>query len=439
VSSSNPVFYFPAPAGNLVNMAGSADAVRIFQGDVTGGEGPQQTVLMPGRRVIVTKMFYRDKSYAERKTVNLRVGLIYSTSNANGMLTVLGRWPRITLCPQFGQINMTMSDPATTPIEDMLTLETDDPRAHAHPADWAPHAGGKNSLGAVNSRSTLGKAPLAVQPQQDTDADGKITDASLYMPPPKGTGTNGPGQDDGRVVSVGELGFVVTGNDARSGGTPWRTLRLQPNDYEEAGTLPDWALLDLFSIPNSPGAPGGSGKSLLRPHGTSVGGRINVNAHVQPFEDMLRNRGLLALVAGSPAVRIPASEVAGNIYRFALATGEFPGKVYGYPWRANTPQGTPNAYDTPGEICEIKGVADGGEESEALVREIVSLVTTRGGVFSIYTVGQALKQTRSGDLVVTAEQRQQAVVERYLNNRGTENAADDEVQFKTIYFRNLHP
>ncbi|MEZ0388276.1 MAG: hypothetical protein ACAI34_14480 [Verrucomicrobium sp.] len=436
VSTTTPIYYFRGPSGNLVSMSGSSDAVRIFKEDVSGGEGPNQTVLMPGRRVVVTKMFYRDKSYAERKTVNLRVGLIYSTSNANGMLTVLGRWPRITLCPQFGQINQTMSDPAKTPMADMLTFETDDPRAHGHPNDWAANTSGKNSLGSVNSRSTVGKPPLAVQPQQDTDVDGKITDASLYMPPPKGTGTNDVDHDNGRIVSVGELGYVVTGNDTKTGGVPWRTLRLQPNDYEEAGTLPDWALLDLFSIPNSNGNSGGS---MLRPHDTAVGGRINVNSHVEPFDHMTRDRGLLALVAGSSSVRLPASEIAGNIYRFSLATGNFRGKAYGYPWKAAPVAGSPNAYDTPGEICEIKGVADGGEESEALVREIVSLVTTRGGVFSVYTVGQALKQTPSGGLTVTAEQRQHAVVERYLNNRGTDNAADDEVQFKTIYFRNLNP
>jgi len=436
VSSTTPIYYYQGPEGNLVNMAGNLDSVRIFKADVSGGAGLNGTVLMPGKRVVVTKMFYRDKSYADQKTVNMRTALIFSPTNRNGLLTTRGRHPRINVCPQSGTINYTISNPATTTMANMRTLETDDPRANSHPSDWAAHTANKNTLGAVNSRSSLGKAPLDVQPQQDTDADGKITDASLYMPPPKGKGLNDANHDDGRVTSVGELGYVVTGNDAQSGSTPWRTLRLQPNNYTAADILPDWALLDLFSVPNSNGT---VSNAMLKPHDTAVGGRLNVNSHVQPFEHLTRDRGLVALVAGSPALRLPATEVAGNIYRRVLATGTQQGKVYGYPWQAAPGPGAPNAYDTPGEICEIKGVADGGEVSEALVRDIASLVTTRGGVFSIYTVGQSLKQTRSGKLNITAEQRQQAVVERYLNNRGTETPGDDEVQFRTIYFRNLTP
>ena len=113
--------------------------------------------------------------------------------------------------------------------------------------------------------------------------------------------------------------------------------------------------------------------------------------------------------------------------------------MYGYPWTVNPAATDPNAFDTPGEICEIKGVADAGEKSEALVRDIASLVTSRGNVFSIYTVGQALRQAPDGRLIVTAEQRQHAVVERYHDNRGTPVSTDDEVRFRPIYFRNLTP
>ncbi|TLD68929.1 hypothetical protein FEM03_19915 [Phragmitibacter flavus] len=438
VSANSHVCYFPSPRGNLVNMQGTLDAVRIFRSDLTGGEGPNQTMLMPGKRVVVTKMFYRDKSYVQQPNANVRMAAYRSTTNLNGILTSLGRRPRLLLSPQSGSLNYRTSDPSTTPMSAMLTLETDDPRANGHSSDWQPNTAGANSLGNINSRSTLGRPPLDVKPQQDTDANGLLTDASLYMPPPKGFGVNDAQNDNGLMSSVGELGYVVTGTDAYSGSTPWRTLRLQPNNYPDASVLPDWALLDLFTVPNSFGA---ASNEMLKPHGTSVGGRINVNSHVLPFEHLARDRGLVALVAGSSALRHPASEVASNIYHQVLADGEHQkGKVYGYPWTAASGGGDlGNAYDTPGEICEIKGVADGGEASEALMREIASLITTRGGVFSIYTVGQSLKQTRNGRLRVTAEQRQQAVVERYLNNRNTQNPNDDEVQFRTIYFRNLMP
>jgi len=433
-ASGTVIHYFPTPGGALKSMATFNDAVRIFRGDVEFGKGTNGTVLMPGERVVVTKMYYRDRPYgsaANTKTINIRTALINATSGANGLLEVLGRWPRVAICPQSTGKNYTISNPATTTMDRMLTVETDDPRANSHPDDWMTNVNGGNTLGAVNSRSSLGNDPLGtVQPQQDTDEDGKITDASLYMPQPKGVGRNDDSHDGGRVASVGELGYVSTGNDAQDGSTPWRTLRLQPNNYADATTLPDWALLDLFTVPNSSN---GTLDSMMKPHDTSIGGRLNVNSHVQPFDHVSRDRGLVALVAGSSADPAAVEAIAANIYNRVPATG---GKIYGYPWR---PSSTENVYDTTGEICEIKGVADGGEASEALVREIGSLITTRGGVFSVYTVGQSLKQTRSGGLKVTAEQRYHAVVERYLNNRGTAVASDDEVQFRTIYFRNLTP
>jgi hypothetical protein len=89
-------------------------------------------------------------------------------------------------------------------------------------------------------------------------------------------------------------------------------------------------------------------------------------------------------------------------------------------------------------------VADGGEESEELVRQVGNLLTTRGNVFSIYGIGQALKQTPSGTILVTGEQRQQAMIERYavtIDDRGTLDPTDDlrEIRFRTIFFRNLTP
>jgi hypothetical protein len=80
----------------------------------------------------------------------------------------------------------------------------------------------------------------------------------------------------------------------------------------------------------------------------------------------------------------------------------------------------------------VKSVANvPGEASEQLVREVANLITSRGNVFSVYTIGQALKQTPAGQLVVTGEQRQQGMIERYSD------AA--KVRFRSLYFRNLTP
>jgi len=54
-------------------------------------------------------------------------------------------------------------------------------------------------------------------------------------------------------------------------------------------------------------------------------------------------------------------------------------------------------------------------------------------------VGQALKQTPNGKLVITGEQRQEAMIERYQINKGTSLLDDDSIGLRTVYFRNLTP
>ncbi len=436
-------YYFQSPNGQMVLMeTHGTNAVRIFKDNLQGGEGPNGTVLNPGKYVTVTATFYRDKKWADRKTLSTRGALFKGLTGTDGLLAGdLNRWPRVNIATQAINISYLTSDPGTTTIDNMVSIEVDDPRCNIHPSDWVPNKSGKNSFGSINSVSTVGLAPTKSpvgKPQQDTDENGKVSNYSLYMPPPKGVGNNDATHDNGRITSIAELGYVHTGNDANNGSTPWRTIRLQPNNYPDAKTLPDWAFMDLFAAPSA----GTTGPvAIYTPHGTAVGGRINVNSHVAPFSKLVRDRGLVALFAGSGNLTAPttAETIAENIYRRTLATGTNKGKVYGYPWKTAPAVTDPNAFDTPGEICEIKGVADVGEKGEELVRDVASIITARGNVFSIYTIGQALRQTPNGQLIVTAEQRQHAVVERYHDNRGTPDAADDEVRFRAIYFRNLTP
>jgi hypothetical protein len=221
--------------------------------------------------------------------------------------------------------------------------------------------------------------------------------------------------------------------------------------------------MDLFAVvppnsykdPKNPPPATGSAEAnrlaaIYSPHSTSVGGRVNVNSHVQPFGDMVRKGALTALFTGvadstggtnNVLSKAAAGEIASNIYTRTLSPikNKNVGKVYGYPWTANPGPSDSNAFDTPGEICEIKGVADNGEMSEDQVREVVSLITNRGGVFAIYTIGQSLKQTPGGKLIVTGEQRKENIVERYLDNRGTPTTDDDIVRFRSVYARNLSP
>ncbi len=431
-------YWFHSPNGQMVLMqTHSTNAVRIMKGDLNG-DGPNKSILNPGKFVVVTKLFYRDNPWSKHTTLDIRGVLFRGESGTDGLLaTPLNRWPRVNIGTQVGAIPYLISDPSKVLIDDAVSLESDDPRCNIHPKDWKLTKTGKHTLGGTNSWFSVGSAPLNLRPQQDTDADGKVSDFSFYMPPPRGEASNGPAQDDGRLTSIAELGYIHTGNNAKVGSTPWRTIRLQPNNYADSKTLPDWAFMDLFTVPNLAAT---GPQPILTPHGTSVGGRVNVNSHVEPFDKLVRDRGLVALLTGASHLTSPAAaeKIAANIYNRTLATGANPGKIYGYPWKPAIGVAS-NAFDTPGEICEIKGVADGGEKSEDLVREVASLITARGSVFSIYTIGQALKQTPQGRLVITGEQRQQAIIERYVNNRGTADSADDEVRFRSIYSRNLTP
>jgi hypothetical protein len=333
--------------------------------------------------------------------------------------------------------------------ENMIsTVETDDPRCNLlggalnYTGDWKPAS--PNTLGASNAISTLGApADASIVPQQDTDSSGRISAASLYMPSPKGymksDGT--VPNPDGLVKSPGELGYIHTGIQRNLKSIPWRTLRLQPNKYSDTSQVPDWAFMDLFTVPTritDPNDPGynTTANNIFYPHGTTIAGRINMNAQAQPFGNpdafavpMERIYPLKALFEGvetasggtiSPA---QAEAISRNIYSRTLATGANPGKHYG----------NADAYDSQGEIVEIAGVADGGEESEEVVRGIANLMSARGSVFSLYSIGQALKQTPDGRLVVNGEQRLHTLVERYLDS------SDDTVKFRSVYFRNLTP
>ncbi|HEX4084238.1 MAG TPA: hypothetical protein VHY22_04955, partial [Chthoniobacteraceae bacterium] len=298
----------------------------------------------------------------------------------------------------------------------MQTLECDDPRVNFQGRIWKLCANGSNTLGQQNTAWTAGTpATGAYSPQQDADAAGNISTASFYMPAPAGTGSNTLGY----VTSVGDLGYIDTGIESNDYGfqdptnpdsplipyplsVPWRTLRLQPNNYPDTSVVPDWALMDLFTVPSvRPNA-----APVYAPHGTMVGGRVNLNSTAEPFYGSTGLEHTLPLAAvlqgcgtttGGSAKLSPsaalglASNLVNDVNGQELASGNGnTGKAYGVP--AGWPQSAPLPYVSPGEICEIKGIADGGEASEEMVREAGNLLTVRGDVFTVYSVGQALKE-----------------------------------------------
>lgn len=426
-------YMFPPSGGNATQGA---------QPSISGTEcSTGSTVLSAGQYVTVTRKITYNGSGSSWGTFSSRPAqaiLIVSWNDASGgrlqVVPQLRNWQGNNglYCPL---------DPEGVADANIHSVEVDDPRCNlygggaSYTGDWQPCMG-TNTFGAVNSISTLGKpADSSIIPQQDTDANGKISDASLYMPYPKGD----PKNPSGLVLSPGELGYIHTGIQRDLKSTPWRTVRLQPNNYTDTTQVPDWAFMDLFTVPvqiTDPNDPNYriSATAVLQPHGTTIAGRINMNAQAQPFGNptyssapMERVYPLQALfegvtrnAAGTTLSGAEAEAIARNVYAHTLAAN---GKNYG----------NSDAYDSQGEIVEIKGVADGGEESEEIVRGTANLISARGSVFSIYTIGQAVKQTPNASLLVTGEQRLHSILERYLD------PSDNKVKFRTVYFRNLTP
>jgi hypothetical protein len=390
------------------------------------------------------------------RVLNEKVGLLYALPTRPATLGIRvalsedsgAHVVRLNVCPlgvnpvgsSNGYIQVPIDSPSV-PLNNITSTEIDDPRVNQHYADWNTNVSGVNTFGKKLRQKTfcsIGKAPAsAVSPQQDTDPEGLISDASFYMPPPKGkqfTRSDGTVDDNtnGVVTSVGELGYIHTGMESfTAAGTPWRTIRLQPNKLS-AAIVPDWALMDLFTVPLTVSD---SVKHIVQPDGISYGGRVNINSHVEPYNDIKRVLPLAAVVQGcqydstNTATILSsgsAQTIAQNLYDRVVAsdpTNGNNGKLYNFT----------NGYYSPGEIVEIMGVADGGEKSEALVRQVSNLITARGNVFSVYSVGQSIKQTPAGGLVVTGERRLRSMVERYVDS------ATGGIRFRTIYYRNLTP
>jgi len=361
---------------------------------------------------------------------------------------------RLELAPAAQPFDMTVDAPSVGK-ENIRSYEVTEYNVNSVARSWTHDESGtllprsNHSFGRTNQRTlaVLGQPPSSLafpptsSPQLDTDNDGNVTDDGLRMPYPRGH----PKNPQGIVYSVGELGFIHSGIESNRngtlGGVPFRTLRLQPSRHDTS-VVPDWAFMDLFSAPVVVPS---SAESVFAPNKSAVAGRVNVNSLVEPYADrtlhpqlqavLERNLPLIAVLAGvpNPSNTDPdrllgmadARTIAANIYYRRLADG---GRSYGYA----------TAYDSPGEIAEIAGVADQGELSESVLRGIASLITTRGSVFNIYTIGQSLKQSRSHELRVTGEQRQRTMLEA-LRQLDPASGLATQVKFRKVNHGDLYP
>lgn len=221
---------------------------------------------------------------------------------------------------------------------------------------------------------------------------------------------------------VGMFSVIPTGMQRGLAGS---TLKLQPSS--SSADLPDWLLLDLLA----PSVDASNYANLSFMNSTS--GKVNLNATIspttgtfnppqrwQPLQAVFQNMSASATVASGATA---PSSVVNSVLSHTLASG-------------GIDFGAPGAYDYPGEVCEIAGVADDVTvpdwTKEQIVRYIASNLTTKSNVFSVWGVAQTVKknpannnaakqgvfETKAGgaaaDDTVTGEKRFEAIVERYV-------------------------
>ena len=239
-----------------------------------------------------------------------------------------------------------------------------------------------------------------------------------------------------RMPNIGYLQYVRTGiipdNEGVAyqlqKGKPFQLLSYAPSQNQTS--YPDWALLDLLYIPStlipygsrynpSTATPMNNNAStnlaFFGTFGGATAGRINPNGAViyttnaaSPHPDVSRRLPLQAVFSGVTAngTNVPAADVVTAVENYLRANG---------PLRI------------PAEICNIPYIKDlrptRYPTRNDFVRQIVGALTTQDNVFSVWTVGQAIRKKpgntqyadfQAGDNIL-AEVRLHFIVERYLD------------------------
>jgi len=286
-------------------------------------------------------------------------------------------------------------DPVGIPLTNISTVKVNDPRMNKYAPNWGFE--GPATWGSLPARVSVSSTP-----RQDMDA-GSISDAGLFQRAPKGHALN----PHGIVGSVGELGYI------RSGGgpginVPWRSLALRPTPNSESP--PDWLLLDMFAAPVQPTNNSGN----VFPDGQHVAGRINLNsAALVPFTNTLAGTDLR--LAPLKSLFLGTTNLSGTPDDAAQRVGSM---IF-----VNT-YGNTNYHTSIGKLAEVAGIGSPNKRDENLLRQIVDQTTVQGNVFRVYSVGQSLQQTPSGQIVLQAEYTVCALVERQPDGR-----------FRTVYWK----
>jgi hypothetical protein len=352
-----------------------------------------------------------------------------------------------------------------------VTATVEDPLVNKFPGDW-------NVVVAGTSSSTI--SPTLNRYYEDDSIQGgtfrsRLTDPDSYWMPQADAGlcttpANVASQTQiprsARMPNIGYLQYIRTGiipddesvNYSQQHGTPFRLLSFAPSTepstsnplvgqrttFAGSESYPDWALLDLLYIPSTlapfgstynPATGNPSTNSAVTnllyygTYGGATAGKINPNGAViyttnanvaqtnvsrrLPLESVLNGVRINQTLTG---VSTNATFTNGSI----VAASTIAQAIENYI-RTNAP------LRMPAEICNVPEIADlratNNRTRNDLVRQVVGALTTQGNVFSVWTVGQAVKKKpangqygefETGDNVL-AEVRLRFIVERYLD------------------------
>jgi hypothetical protein len=248
-----------------------------------------------------------------------------------------------------------------------------------------------------------------------------------------------------RFPSAGYLQYIHTGlmpdpandpNDPRyvagniPSGTPYRLINFSPSSSASQQTVggasyPDWAMLDLFTVPAGLQPLGSPLPAPLQlTWGGATAGRINPNSAIIPFLSSVARTAPLEAQLKNLQVTTnydsSGNPVASSIDEVSIAAA------------INTyVAGLGRPLMLPGEICNVPAVSNfvyspvgpASASRNDLVFQIIGNLTTRSNTFTVWTVAQVIKKnpgnTNYGDFQpgdqILGEIRMQYLVERYID------------------------
>ncbi|PAW79478.1 MAG: hypothetical protein B9S32_02765 [Verrucomicrobia bacterium Tous-C9LFEB] len=453
---SYPYPYFVLTKGGLesntnsTNISGQycIDNINATASSLVMNAGDYVTVTMSPKQVFF-------KTDLNTRTIGQIIGVgVFSSGIIDSLSATISC--RVDYCGQSPSV-YTVSTPQTK------SLATDDPWCNRSAADWKyldKTFGGSNT-----NATTLGSAPLATGPQQDTDTTNRTTDLSERLPAMAGSSTTLSNNTYGVVESVAELGYINSGMRSLTASIPYRTLRMQPKRATDQSLLPDWVLMDMFSAPklrwtsfSGPNARSATVPTQLSYSEQAVtattspwlarsSGQVNLNATIFPA---FKNSGNNVITRSKP---LEAVFLGGNtdvLLTTVISTNTSPVNTGGLATAIRNRTVTSgyrftftsaNPLISRGEITELSGVTDASEESEIRLRGSIDQLTTRGSVFRVYAIGQAISQSAASPYPITVlgEKRTMSLVERSVamattsTPTTTNSAPTTTVSFKVIY------